>query len=220
MTIGGTWVLQVEDRFRPHAEQQVQNRKIWLEAILVLEHLPIAFYFECSVGLGVFGMDYVAEVGEGWRPHPDPPKGGGRSVECGGVYHVGVDVDEFTDFLTDGFVEIDQKLVFLLEEGTDIIRIIFKKRTLAIGTLQRIPVHSSPLVVVADAYVSDQTFITYHFSFITFYWNREGLQTVGGGDDAAVAVGLFLVRIVLLDEAMVIAVELLVPLYGTKIGCL
>ena len=50
------------------------------------------------------------------------------------------------------------------------------------------------------------------------YRNCEGLQAVGGGDDATVPVGLFLVGVVLFDETMVIAVEFLIPLYGTKIG--
>ena len=78
--------------------------------------------------------------------------------------------------------------------------------------------HPSPLVVVADAYVFDQTLITYHFSFITFYRNRQCLYPVGCGDEATVPIGLFLVRVILLNETMVIAVELLIPLYGTKIG--
>ena len=64
-----------------------------------------------------------------------------------------MNVDEFANLLTDGFVEIEQKLVMLLEERMQVVSIVLKKRTLAIGTLQGIPMHASPLVVVADANV-------------------------------------------------------------------
>ena len=72
------------------------------------------------------------------------------------MFHKGVDVDEFAHFLSDSLVEIDQKIVFLLEEGTDVVRIIVEERTLTIGTLQRVPVYSPPLVMVANAKVFDQ----------------------------------------------------------------
>ena len=72
------------------------------------------------------------------------------------MFHKGVDVDEFAHLLSDGLVEIDQKFVSLLEEGTDVVRIIVEERTLTIGTLQRVPVHPSPLVMVANAKVFDQ----------------------------------------------------------------
>ena len=64
-----------------------------------------------------------------------------------------MDVDKFADFLSDCFVEVKQILIFLLEEQMQVVSVIFEKRTLAIGTLQGIPMHASPLVVVADANV-------------------------------------------------------------------
>ena len=67
-----------------------------------------------------------------------------------------MDVDEFADFLSDCLVEVKQILIFLLEKQMQVVSVIFEKRTLAIGTLQGIPMDTSPLVVVADAKVFNQ----------------------------------------------------------------
>ena len=64
-----------------------------------------------------------------------------------------MDIDEFADFLADSLVEVNQKVVFLLEEGMQVVSVILKERALAIGTLQGIPMYATPLVVVADAQV-------------------------------------------------------------------
>ena len=73
----------------------------------------------------------------------------------GGVFYAGVDVDELAHLLTDILVEIDQKRVLSFKKRTDIVGIVVEKRTLAISTLQGIPMHSPPLVVVADAEIFD-----------------------------------------------------------------
>ena len=64
-----------------------------------------------------------------------------------------MNVDEFTDFLTNGLVEIYQKFIFLTEKGVQIVSVILEERALTIGTLQGIPMDASPLVVIADAEV-------------------------------------------------------------------
>ena len=64
-----------------------------------------------------------------------------------------MDINEFADFLSDSLVEVNQKVVFLLEEGMQVVSVILKERAFAIGTLQGIPMDATPLVVVADAKV-------------------------------------------------------------------
>ena len=49
-------------------------------------------------------------------------------------------------------------------------------------------------------------------------WNRERLDAVGGGDEAAVAVSLFLETLPLLYLHLIGTIEFLVPLYGSEIG--
>ena len=51
-----------------------------------------------------------------------------------------------------------------------------------------------------------------------FYRNGKCLYAIGCGNDTAIAIGLLLERVVLLYQAMVIAVQLLIPLYRTKVG--
>ena len=62
-----------------------------------------------------------------------------------------MNVDEFTDFLTNGLVEIYQKFIFLTEKGVQIVSVILEERTLTIRALQGIPMDTPPLVVVTDA---------------------------------------------------------------------
>ena len=62
-----------------------------------------------------------------------------------------MDINKFTNLLADGLVEIKQILIFLLEERMQVINIILEERTLAISTLQGVPMDASSLIVVADA---------------------------------------------------------------------
>ena len=131
-----------------------------------------------------------------------------------------MDVDKFADFLSDCLVEVKQILIFLLEEQMQVVSVIFEKRTLAIGTLQGIPMDTSPLVVVADAEILDELAIGFWLLAISlmFYGNGECLHAIGSCNDAAVAIGLFLKGVVLLYETMVVAIQLLVPLYRAKVS--
>ena len=132
-----------------------------------------------------------------------------------GVFHGGTDVNQLAYSLSDFLVEIYKIVDSPLIEWADIIGIIFKEWTLAIGALKSIPVCAAPLVVVADAQV-------FHLVSVRqpFYGHCESLQSVGRSDDTAVAVGLFLIGVVLLNDGAVVSVELLIPLYRTEIGCL
>ena len=48
--------------------------------------------------------------------------------------------------------------------------------------------------------------------------HRQCLQPIGRGYHTTVAIGLLLIRVILLYHTMVIALELLIPLHGTEIG--
>ena len=48
--------------------------------------------------------------------------------------------------------------------------------------------------------------------------HSEGLDAVGGGDEATVAVGLFLKTLPLLYLYLIGTIEFLVPLYGSEIS--
>ena len=49
--------------------------------------------------------------------------------------------------------------------------------------------------------------------------HSEGLDAVGGGDEATVEVGLFLKTLPLLYLYLIGTIEFLVPLYGSEVGC-
>jgi hypothetical protein len=74
---------------------------------------------------------------------------------------------------------------------------------------------ASPLVVVADAKVFYQRLIV-----CMFHGYCQRLLSVSRSNDTAIAVGLFLVGVALLDNAMVEATEFLIPLNRAEIGCL
>ena len=111
--------------------------------MLALEDLPVVLRLKVSIRQRVFGMDDIAIIIDGrWL-----------TDEVGCITDVRMNVQQITYRLTDGFVEIDQKVVLLLVEGTDIVCKILEEGTLAIGALQGIPMDAAPLVVVADAQV-------------------------------------------------------------------
>mgnify|MGYP004670897339 CR=1 FL=1 len=61
------------------------------------------------------------------------------------------DVEELYHFLCCLHVEIEEELVFLLEEGADVVLVILEEGALAIGGEERIPVDVAPVGVVGDA---------------------------------------------------------------------
>ncbi len=70
---------------------------------------------------------------------------------------------------------------------------------------------SAPVAMIADAERLDK-------SGVPFHRYGEGQWALGGGDDAAVAVGLLLETLVLLYDYGVVAIEFLIPLDRTEIG--
>ena len=68
-----------------------------------------------------------------------------------------MDIQEFAEFVGDGHVEVEQVLPALLKERTDIIYIVIKERTVAIGAHQGIPVQMAPVAMVADVDIRDES---------------------------------------------------------------
>ena len=68
-----------------------------------------------------------------------------------------MDIQEFAEFMGDGHIEVEQVLPPLLKERADIIYIIIKERTVAIGAHQGIPVQVAPVAVVTDADIRDES---------------------------------------------------------------
>ena len=195
--------LKIEDGFRPHAEEQVQDAEVGQKAVLLPEDLPIGARAESGVGLRMLGADDVAVVAQSL----------GAGVVRRGVAHRGLDVHQLADLLPDGLVEVDQILVLLLEEGTDVVGVVLEEGAFAVGALQGVPVDPPPLVVVADAQVAGLCL----FGGV-LHRHGQRLRPVGGGDDSPVAVGLLLVGVALLYQCGVSPIELLVPLDGAEIG--
>lgn len=68
-----------------------------------------------------------------------------------------MDIQEFAEFVGDGHIEVEQVLPPLLKERTDIIYIVIKERTVAIGAHQGIPMQVAPVAVVTDADIRNES---------------------------------------------------------------
>ena len=121
------------------------------------------------------------------------------------------DVEEFYHLRGCLHVEIEEKLVFLFEEGADVVLIIFEERALSIGGKERIPVDVAPVGVVGDADVLHRQ------GNVVIGGDGEREGAVGGRDDHTVTIGLLDKALVALYQAFIVAVQLLIPLDGAEI---
>ena len=128
-----------------------------------------------------------------------------------GVDDCGLHIQQVTDQTAQFLVEVEEELVFLFEEGADVVLIILEEWTLAIGGEERIPVDMAPVGVVGDADI----FHRQRCVMVRGDGEREG--AVGGRDDHTVAIGLLDKALVALYQAFIVAVQLLIPLDGTEI---
>ena len=71
---------------------------------------------------------------------------------------MGMDVEQFAHLLGNGHIEIKEKLPTVFKKRADIVFVKLKERTLAIGTLQCVPMLRAPFAVVADADILDFCF--------------------------------------------------------------
>ena len=113
--------------------------------------------------------------------------GGPLLRECvGGLY-----VEEFAYLLTYIEIEINEICPPFLKKRTDIIGIILKEGREIVGTLKRIPMHMSPVAMVADTYVTHYLLS----AMVSLHWHCEGLGGISSGYDAPVAVGLLIIGV-------------------------
>ena len=122
------------------------------------------------------------------------------------------DVEELYHLLCSLHVEIEEELVFLLVEGADVVLVILEEGALAVGGEERIPVNMAPVGVVGDADVFHRQ------RCVVVRGDGEGEGAVGGWDEHAVAISLLDKALVALYQALVVAVQLLIPLNGAEIG--
>ena len=89
--------------------------------------------------------------------------------------------------------------------------------------------NTTPLVMVTDAQVfyelraesiPELSILIRNFKELRMMFNRngEGLQSVCRSNDTSIPIGLFLIRIVLLNETMVVTSQFLIPLNRSEIG--
>ena len=72
--------------------------------------------------------------------------------------------------------------------------------------------HMTPVGVVGNAYILHQ------HRCVVCGRDSESLQTIGGGYNHTVAIGLLDKALVALYQAFIVAVQLLIPLNGAEIG--
>ena len=211
--------LEVEDTLVAHVEQQVEDAEIGKEAVLLLIDLPIRFRLEGWVWLRMLGTDGIAEVGKE-RNLPLPLSKGGvlgcrnRKVVCWGEeglseLDVGMDVEKFAHLAGDVEIEVEEVFPMVFEKGADVVDVVVEERAVAVGTAERIPVFRAPFAVIADERLTVG---------IAVNGNRQRLRSLRGGDDAAVAIGLFDEVIAVFQQHAVVAMQLLIPLHGTELS--
>jgi hypothetical protein len=100
------------------------------------------------------------------------------------------------------------------KERPELVLIEFKKRTLPISRKKCVPVQVPPIAVITDPDILHQTFIPRIF----LCRHCQRLKAIRSGNHAAVAVSLLYKMIKTFNTALLIAVQLLIPLYGSKIS--
>ena len=111
-----------------------------------------------------------------------------------------MNIYQFADQSAEFFVEIEQKLVFLFVEGTEIVFVVFEERSIVVGRLNSVPMQVSPVAVVGNPDI-------FHWAFrcIGLYGgDRESQFTVRSGNCASVTVGLLHIVVVLFYKNLVV----------------
>lgn len=200
-------LLQHQQALRSHVEQQVNDAQVGQETQFLLKYLIVGLWREVGVFQSeiLFGVDAFAEVclicGE-------------LGPVFGGAFQFGLYVEQGADEAAEFFVEVYQELISLLVEGAEVIFVVFKKGCMVVCRFDGVPVQVSPVAVVGDADVLHGAFqrVRLHGG------DGECQFAVWCGDGAAVAVGLFHVVVVLLNEYFVVCQQLGIVLYGGQIG--
>lgn len=111
-------------------------------------------------------------------------------------------------------VEIEEVIPSLFEKRTYVIGKKLEKWTFAIGRHQSVPMYMPPTSMIAHTDVFHAAF----WPIISLDGHGERLRPVGRGNDTTVAKGLLKEIIMAFQQRLAVAIELLVPLDGSKIG--
>ena len=199
-------VPQDEQALWPHVEQQVGNAEVWDEAMLLPEHLVVRPCGEVRVLAEIFlGVDAFAEVGL--------PRFGGLFIAVGPA-NVGLQVYQLAHRVAKGFVEIIEERVFLFVERAQVVLVIVEVRAGPVSRLQGCPVQVPPPPVVGDTDVFHEAFGRGRL----FRGDGQGLRAFCRGDDAAVAVRLLGVMVMLFHIDMRVFVQFGVVLHWREVG--
>ena len=204
-------ILQKENAFGTHIEQEVENAEIGEETSLGRKDLIVGLGREERIGLRTLGHDGIAIIDNIVIQQVALDillcqRDGRTHVEQGAYYG------------TNLHVEVEKEVVATIEERVKVVGIVFEERRLAISSLQRIPMELTPAPVVADAQVSYGTAVEVD-ALRALDGHGECLRSVGCCNDAAVAEGLLGVVLARLYKHSVGGVQLLVPLYWSEICC-
>ena len=131
-----------------------------------------------------------------------------------GQDHPGFNVEQLADQLLERLVEINEEIVFPLEEGGEIVGIILEEGAHVVGRDQGVPMEMPPIAVIGDPYVAGEAL--QRLAFLDRDGERQG--AVGGGDDAAVAISLLREILAGLQADRVVAQEFGVILYRSEIS--
>ena len=155
------------------------NKSVFIgKNLIIFERLRYGRFF------GMYGFSYIEDVV--------------RKLEniLFGIRNGRFDADEAADELAQFFVEIVQKGIFFFVKRTEIVFVIFKKRRGVICRNDGVPMQVPPISVFGNADVFHRAFGRGGL----FDGDAQRHRAVGSGNDAAVAVGLFLVVVVYFDN--------------------
>ena len=190
-----------------HIEKQIHDAKVGDEAMLLLEHLIVCRRTERCVLLPRYlGSDHMAKI-----------------VHSIGMLEVFVrrakryiQPDEVAHQLGQLQVEVVEKRYLLLVERTEVVLVIQEEGSVAIGSLQGIPMLVSPITMIADANVAHQA-----LSLSTLLGRDGECQgTIGVGNEATVAVGLLGIVVMSFDVCRICTAleQFAIVLYRRQIG--
>lgn len=186
-------------------EEEVEDAHIGQEAVLLLIHLIISLRCEIGVRKRLLRTNRITEV------HDIKVLSVLREVLIRHL-HVRTNVEELYQLLHDFHVEVEEEIVFLLIERADVVLVILEERTLAVCREEGIPMHVSPVGMVGD------TDVLHRHRRVVVGGDGEGERSIRSGDNHTVAIRLLDEALMTLYQALVVAVQLLIPLHRTKIA--
>lgn len=184
-----------EARLRSHIKEEVGDTQIWQETELLSEYLII--FAGRKVGI-------EAEICFGPYEFPQVLFAVGDLVIVFREHDFGAQIQQFAHLRHDGTIEFHEAIEALLIERAKLIGVIEEIRTLLIGTDQGIPMQMPPIAVLTDAHLARCGLC--HASVLHRHGERQ--RPIWPFNDAAVAIGLLHVMVVVLHHHVGRGIEL------------